>query len=228
MRKHHNKLYYGKYQFKNIFTMPWASILYPTTDQKLLDIIRGGKDKTLKYGDKSWRVNNQPDITRLSQFILDHRTKMKFRLQQDYAIFYSDKELAQELIETFWDSWHGSENVDPKFNKLNENTVGCRRLPHGKYQYQVHLKKDVHQRITKQERENLWGFLERNVDNCLVTNKYVLDYFEGKYPHCYHGYFYISEQKMLTPIYMLAQKAIDKVIKYVKVKNESNKKIKRT
>ena len=207
--------------------MPWAGILYPTTDQKLLEIIQG-KDKTLKYGNKSWQVSNQPDITRLAQFILDHRTKMKFRLQQDYAIFYSDKELAQELIETFWDSWHGSENVDPKFNKLNENTVGCRRLPHGKYQYQVHLKKDVHQRITKQERENLWGFLERNVDNCLVTNKYVLDYFEGKYPHCYHGYFYVSEQKMLTPIYMLAQKAIDKVIKYVKVKNESNKKIKRT
>jgi len=225
MRKHHNKLYYGKYRFKNIFTMPWTSILYPTTDQKLLDIIRGGKDKTLKYGDKSWQVNNQPDITRLSQFILDHRTKMKFRLQQDYAIFYSDKELAQELIETFWDSWHGSENVDPKFNKLNRNTVGCRRLPHGKYQYQVHLKKDVHQHITKQERENLWNFLERNVNNCLVTNKYVLDYLEGKYPHCYHGYFYVSEQKMLTPIYMLAQKAIDKVIKYVKIKNESNKKI---
>ena len=182
MRKHHNKLYYGKYRFKNIFTMPWTGILYPTTDQKLLDIIRG-KDKTLKYGNKSWQVSNQPNITRLSQFILDHRTKMKFRLQQDYAIFYSDKELAQELIETFWDSWHGSENVDPKFNKLNENTVGCRRLPHGKYQYQVHLKKDVHQRITKQERKNLWNFLERNVDNCLVTNKYVLDYFEGKYPH---------------------------------------------
>ena len=29
---------------------------------------------------------------------------------------------------------------------------------------------------------------------------------------------------MLTPIYMLAQKAIDKVIKYVEIKNESNKK----
>ena len=111
--------------------------------------------------------------------------------------------------------------------KLGKNTIGCRRLPHGKYQYQVHLKKDIHQRITKQERENLWSFLERNVDNCLVTNKYVLDYLEGKYPHCYHGYFYVSEQKMLTPIYMLAQKAIDKVIKYVKIKNESNKKIKR-
>ena len=73
-----------------------------------------------------------------------------------------------------------------------------------------YTKKDVHQHITKLERENLWNFLERNVDNCLVTNKYVLDYLVGKYPYCYHGYFYISEQKMLTPIYMLAQKAIDK------------------
>ena len=207
--------------------MPWTGILYPTTDQKLLDIIRG-KDKTLKYGNKSWQVSNQPNITRLSQFILDHRTKIKFRLQEKLAIFYSDKELAQELIETFWDNWYGSESVDPTFKRLGKNSIGCRRLPHGKYQYQVHLKKDVHQRITKQERKNLWNFLERNVDNCLVTNKYVLDYFEGKFPYCYNGYFYVSEEKMLTPIYMLAQKAIDKVIKYVKVKNESNKKIKRT
>jgi len=196
--------------------MPWAGILYPTTDQKLLDLIRG-KDNNTKYLNKDW-YKISPDVIKLAQFILNHRTKMKFRLQQDHAIFYSDKELAQELIETFWDRWYGSESVDPKFKKLGKNTIGCRRLPHGKYQYQVHLKKDVHQRITKQERENLWDFLERNVDNCLVTNKYVLDYFEGKYPHCYHGYFYVSEQKMLTPIYMLAQKAIDKVIKYVKIK----------
>ena len=226
MRKHHNKLYYSKYRFKTIFNMPWAGMLYPTTDQKLLDLIQG-KDKDVKYLNKDW-YKISPNVIKLAQVILDHRTNMKFRLQQNHAIFYSNKELAHNLIETFWDSWHGSENVDPKFNKLNKNTIGCRRLPHGKYQYQVHLKKDVHQRITKQERENLWSFLERNVDNCLVTNKYVLDYFEGKYPHCYHGYFYVSEEKMLTPIYMLAQKAIDKVIKYVKVKNESNKKVKRT
>ena len=207
--------------------MPWASILYPTTDQKLLDIIQG-KVKYEKYVNEAWQVSNQPNITKLAQFIIDHRTKMKFRLQQKYAIFYSNKSLAQLLIETFWDSWYGAKSIDPKYDKLGKNTIGCRRLPHNKYQYQVHLKKDVHQRITKQERENLWSFLERNVDNCLVTNKYVLDYLEGKYPHCYHGYFYVSEQKMLTPIYMLAQKAIDKVIKYVKVKNESNKKVKRT
>ena len=225
MRIHHNKLYYGKYQFKNIFKMPWAGILYPTTDQKLLEMIQG-KDKSVRYLNTKW-YKTSPDVIKLAQFILDYRTKMKFRLQQKYAIFYSNKSLAQLLIETFWDSWYGAKSIDPKYNKLGKNTIGCRRLPHDKYQYQIHLKKDVHQHITKQERQNLWHFLERNVDNCLVTNKYVLDYLEGKYPHCYHGYFYVSEQKMLTPIYMLAQKAIDKVIKYVKIKNESNKKIKR-
>ena len=226
MRKHHNKLYYGKYQFKNIFKMPWAGILYPTTDQKLLDMIKG-KDKSVRYLNKEW-YKTSPDIVKLAQFIIDNRTKMKFRLQQKYAIFYSDKSLAQLLVETFWEHWYGSESVNPKYNKLGKNSIGCRRLPHGKFQYQVHLKKDVHQHISKQERESLWAYLERNENDCLVSNKYVLDYLIGKYPHCYHGYFYVSEQKMLTPIYMLAQKAIDKVIKYVKVKNESNKKIKRT
>ena len=226
MRKHHNKLYYSKYRFKTLFKMPWTGLLYPTTDQKLLDIVQGRENNT-KYLNKNW-YKISPEAIRLAQFILDHRTKIKFRLQEKLAIFYSDKELAQELIKTFWNSWYGSESVDPTFKRLGKNSIGCRRLPHGKYQYQVHLKKDVHQRITKQERENLWNFLERNVDNCLVTNKYVLDYFEGKNQHCYNGYFYVSEEKMLTPLYMLAQKAIDKVIKYVKVKNESNKKIKRT
>ena len=71
MRKHHNKLYYSKYQFKNIFKMPWAGILYPTTDQKLLEIIQG-KNKNSIYP--------IPNAIKLAQFILDHRTKMKFRL----------------------------------------------------------------------------------------------------------------------------------------------------
>ena len=172
--------------------MPWASVLYPTTDQKLLEIIQG--KNIFIYPNKEWPPP-LPNVIKLAQFILDHRTKMKFRLQQKYAIFYSNKSLAQLLVETFWDSWYGAKSIDPKYDKLGKNTIGCKRLPHGKYQYQVHLKKDVHQRITKQERENLWSFLERNVDNCLVTNKYVLDYFEGKYPHCYHGYFYVSEAK---------------------------------
>ena len=214
MRKHHNKLYYSKYRFKTIFKLPGSLCFYPTTDQYLQELIDKNHDK--------------PYMVKLANFILKNRTSMKFRIQDKIQNFYSDEKLAHELIENFWNYWYGSESVDPKFNRLGKNSIGCRRLPHGKYQYQVHLKKDVHQRITKQERENLWNFLERNVDNCLVTNKYVLDYFEGKFPYCYNGYFYVSEEKMLTPIYMLAQKAIDKVIKYVKVKNESNKKIKRT
>ena len=206
--------------------MPWAGMLYPTTDQKLLDLIQG-KDKDVKYLNKDW-YKISPDVIKLAQFILDHRTDMKFRLQQDHAIFYSDKELAQELIETFWDCWYGSESVDPKFKKLGKNSVGCRRLPHGRFQYQIYLKKDVHQHLTINERKNLWEFLERNEEDCLVSNKYVLDYLIGKYPHCYHGYFYVSEEKMLTPIYMIAQKGIDKVMKFVKVKNGRNKKTKRT
>ena len=206
--------------------MPWAGILYPTTDQKLLDMIKG-KDKSVRYLNKEW-YKTSPDIVKLAQFIIDNRTKMKFRLQQKYAIFYSDKPLAQLLVETFWDHWYGSESVNPKYNRLGKNSIGCRRLPHGKFQFQVHLKKDVHQHISKQERESLWAYLERNENDCLVSNKYVLDYLIGKYPHCYHGYFYVSEQKMLTPIFMLAQGAIDKVIKYVQVKNAGNKKVKRS
>ena len=133
--------------------MPWAGILYPTTDQKLLEMIQG-KDKTVKSLHKEW-YKTSPDIIKLAQFILDYRTGMKFRLQQKYAIFYSNKNLAQLLIETFWNHWYGTKSINPKYNKLGKNTVGCRRLPHGKFQFQVHLKKDVHQLITTSERENL-------------------------------------------------------------------------
>ena len=225
MRKHHNKLYYGKYQFKNIFKMPWAGILYPTTDENLQKMLDGTHHDVKHLNKHFWKVDSK--VLKLAKFILDNRTRMKFRLQQKYAIFYSDKNLAKVIVDTFWDFWDGSESIDPNYNKLGKNSIGCRRLPHGKFKYQIHLKKDVHQHLTKQDRENLWAFLERNDTECLVSNKYVLDYLIGKYPHCYHGYFYVSEEKMLTPIYMMAQKGIDKVIKFVKVKNGRNKKTKK-
>ena len=110
---------------------------------------------------------------------------------------------------------------------LDKDVIGCTKLPHGKFKYQVHLKKDAHKHIGESERKALWNLIDRNEESCLVTNKYVLDYLIGKYPYCYHGYFYVSKEKMLTPIYMIAQKGIDKVIKFVKVKNESNKKTSR-
>ncbi len=225
MRKHHNKLYYGKYQFKTFFKMPWAGILYPTTDENLQKMLDGTHHDVKHLNKHFWKVDSK--VLKLAKFILDNRTRMKFRLQQKYAIFYSDKNLAKVIVDTFWDFWDGSESIDPNYNKLGKNSIGCRRLPHGKFKYQIHLKKDVHQHLTKQDRENLWAFLERNDTECLVSNKYVLDYLIGKYPHCYHGYFYVSEEKMLTPIYMMAQKGIDKVIKFVKVKNGRNKKTKK-
>ena len=116
-----------------------------------------GKDKSVRYLNKQW-YKTSPDIVKLAQFIIDHRTKMKFRLQQKYAIFYSDKNLAKVIVDTFWDFWDGSESIDPNYNKLGKNSIGCRRLPHGKFKYQIHLKKDVHQHLTKQDRENLWAF----------------------------------------------------------------------
>ena len=205
--------------------MPWAGILYPTTDENLQKMLDGTHHDVKHLNKHFWKVDSK--VLKLAKFILDNRTRMKFRLQQKYAIFYSDKNLAKVIVDTFWDFWDGSESIDPNYNKLGKNSIGCRRLPHGKFKYQIHLKKDVHQHLTKQDRENLWAFLERNDTECLVSNKYVLDYLIGKYPHCYHGYFYVSEEKMLTPIYMMAQKGIDKVIKFVKVKNGRNKKTKK-
>ena len=153
---------------------------------------------------------------------------MKFRLQQNYAIFYSDKSLAHELIETFWDTWHGSETVNPNFEQPEKNTVGCYKLPHGKFQYQVHFKKDVHKYLTTSEREGLWKFIDRNEENCLVTSDHVIRFLMCKDQYCYNGYFYAKEEKMLTPIYMIAQNGIEKVIKYIKIENDSNKKTTRT
>ena len=81
--------------------------------------------------------------------------------------------------------------------------------------------------ISDAQKTSLWEFLERNVDNCLVSNFNVIDFLENKSPYCFGGYFYVTEEKYLTPIYMMAQEAIDKVIQFRKVKNGSNKKITR-
>jgi len=153
-----------------------------------------------------------------------NRRNVKFRMQDRKTIFYSNLDKSQELIERFWDFWIASETVDPKFKNLGKDTVGCTRLPHGKYKYQVYLKKDAQVLMTTAQKKNLWQFLERNVDHCLVTNYNIIDFLEDKSRYCFGGYFYVKEEKYLTPIYMLAQQAIEKVIQFRKVKNGSNKK----
>jgi len=213
MRKHHNRLYYGRFRHKTTFKVPGSLMFYPTTDEYL--------------GTTKERYPDHPDMHYLSEFVMHNRKTMKFRFQDRKAIFYSDQRLAQKLIQRFWDYWIASETVDPRYGDIDSDTVGCSRLPHGKYQYQVYLKKDAQLHISESQRSSLWEFLERNVDNCLVSNYNVLDYLEAKNPYCFGGYFYVKEEKFLTPIYMMAQAAIDKVIKYRKVKHGSDKKVKR-
>ena len=210
MRKNHNKLYYGKYRHKTVFKLPGSLMFYPTTDEHLVHLKK-------EYADA-------PDICHLASFIMANRNKVKFRMQDRRTIFYSNMDKSQELIERFWDFWVGFETVDPKFKDLGKDTVGCTRLPHGKYQYQVYLKRDAQVLLSDAQRSNLHEFLERNVDNCLITNFNIIDFLENKSPYCFGGYFYVKEEKYLTPIYMLAQQAIDKVIKFKKEKNGSNKK----
>mgnify|MGYP001231900212 FL=1 len=210
MRKNHNRLYYGKYKHKTLLKVPGSLMFYPTTNEHLLQVKKNYPDA--------------PDMIFLADFIIKHRNSMKFRFQGKKAIFYSQQPLAKQLIERFWDYWIGSESVDPKFKNLDANTVGCSRLPHGKYRFQVHLKKDAQLYITKTQRDNLRDFIERNVEHCLVPGYAVLDYLEDKCPYCFGGYFYVTQEQFITPIYMMAQEAIDKVIQFRKVENGSNKK----
>ena len=152
MRKHHNKLYYGKYSYKTIFRMPGSLMFYPTTDRYLTTL----KEKNVGL----------KDLNNLADFIIEHRNNMRFRMQDKKAIFYSNEALSNSLIESFLQYHTKTEIVDPKFGLLDKNSIGCDRLPHGKYQYQIHLKKDVHRHLNKLQRKTLWDFIERNVDHC--------------------------------------------------------------
>ena len=211
MRKNHNRLYYGRFRHKTVFKIPGSLMFFPTTDEHLI---------TIKE-----RHPNTPNINFLADFIMSNRQKIKFRFQDRRSMFYTDKKLAQQLINKLWDFWIGYETVDPKHGKLGENIIGCTRLPHGKYHYQVHLKKDAHLHITSAQKENLREFIERNVDHCLVPGYAILDYLEDRCPYCFGGYFYVTKEQFITPIYMMAQEAIDKVIQFRKVKkNGSDKK----
>ena len=126
MRKHHNKLYYSKYRVKSIFNLPGSLMFYPTNDKYLTNL----KQKNVGL----------PTLNSLADFIINNRNSMKFRFQDKKAIFYTNESLAQELNTLLGKYFVGTEIVDPKFSRLKKDTVGCDRLPHGKYKYQIHLK----------------------------------------------------------------------------------------
>jgi len=193
--------------------MPGSLVFYPTTDEHLVKIKEQYKDAG--------------NMVKLADFIIKNRNDIKFRFQDRKAIFYTNYDKSLILIDNFWDYWISSKSVDPKMTTLSKNVVGCNRLPHGKYKYQVYLKKDAHLHIDDTQKKNLYEFIERNTDHCLLTQWALIDWFEDKCQYCFGGYFYVTEEQFITPINMMAQQAIDKVITYRKVKNGSNKKVKR-
>lgn len=222
MRKHHNKLFYGKYRYKLSFNFPWAPTLYPTTNEFLQEVI-DGKQRDITYQNNTfWNANNQ--LIKLAKFIKNNRSKMKFRLQQNKSIFYTDKKFANELVGAFWEDWIGSTVVDPKYVNLQENTIGCTRLPHGQYQFQIHLKKKLSSQVNEEKRTALLKFLDHNVDNVYVSNHGLIDWLEGKDRWYPASYFYVTEEKFLSPLYVIAGDLIEKVIQFKESKSAGNKK----
>jgi hypothetical protein len=231
MRKTHNKLFYGKYTHKAEFRMPWCGWLYPTTDEHLQHLIKDPSafDGHMQFATDIFKVKkHRLEIIRLVDFILKNKNRIKFRLQSPNAIFYGSRSVIHQAITTFWDQWRDCIETDAThIRKMNPNTVVCHRLPHKKYQYQVYLKQDAHFKISDRNRKSLAKYLLQNTDVARVVNAHMLRWLDGTSDYC-EGYFYIADQKCLTPVYMIINESIDKIIKYVKISNDrNNKKINR-
>ena len=207
MRKHHNRLFFGQYTHKASFKIKNASMLYPTTDQHLLKLIQ------------LYEHTDMPDVVKLCRFILKNRHKIKFRLGYPVSIFYGDKETTMSAINTFWNEWTNTDSTDPKkISVLGTNTVACKRLPLGKYQYQVYVKRKIHLQVNDKQRDLLHRYLTQNPENAVCTNKNLNHWLEdGTQRYGLEGYFYVRDEKALTPIYMISKDIVEKVVKFVKV-----------
>ena len=203
--------------------MPWACYLYPTTDQHLEAIASYGEKEfrdTWPQGNVQWMYfhKHADKIKKLGSFILKNRKDIKFRIQHVNALFYTDDQMSKEIISIFWEEWINIDSVpNNQYHLLDENSVLCKRLPLGKYQYQVHLKKNMHRILKQNQRENLYRYLSQNPDTCRISNKTLEEYLNGSTPYAWEGYFYVRDEKMLTPLYMIAPEIIQKVMRFVKV-----------
>ena len=231
MRKKHNKLFYGKYTHKAEFRMPWCGWLYPTTDEHLQRLLSDPTafDGHMQFATDIFKVKKHKlEIMRLADFILKNRNHIKFRLQSPNAIFYGSRSVIHQAITTFWDNWRDCMETDAThIRKMEPNTVICNRLPHNQYQYQIFLKHSGQSNINDRNRKSLAKYLLQNTDVARVVNSHMLNWLNGESEHC-EGYFYIADEKCLTPVYMIINDSIDKIVKYVKISNDrNNKKINR-
>jgi len=209
MRKHHNKLFYGVYTHKTIFKMPWAHGLYPTTDENLLKYVKGQVSLLGKYN---------MEMANLAGFIMENRHNMKFRVQKDQTLFYSNFETARDILVRYWDYFIDVKSVNlTHIDKIKKNIIICKRYPHNAYQYQIYLKKDIHRILDENEKDSFAQFCFANKSGIKITNKFINDYLTGKNQYCWHGYFFVKEEKFLSVLYILIEKAIDKVYKYIKI-----------
>ena len=231
MRKKHNKLFYGKYTHKAEFRMPWCGWLYPTTDEHLQRLLLNPTafDGHMQFATDIFKVKkHKTEIMQLADFILKNRNRIKFRLQSPNAIFYGSRSVIHQAITTFWDNWRDCMETDAThIRKMEPNTVICNRLPHNRYRYQIYLKRDAQFKINDRNRKSLAKYLLQNTDVARVVNSHMLSWLNGESEHC-EGYFYIADEKCLTPVYMIINDSIDKIVKYVKISNDrNNKKINR-
>lgn len=225
MRKHPNKLYFNKYTHKASFKTPFAGWLYPTTDDHLKRVISDPlifDEKSYVFRNTIVDKNKKNLLRKLASFILVNRNNIKFRLQTSISHFYGSSTIIRDLILEFWDNWFDIKAVEKKYlDRVDKNTILCTRLPHNKYKYQVHLKKFAHLNISKTKREQLASYLFRNNENTYVSGKHLKLWLEGESDYS-EGYFYVKDEKCLTPIYMIIEDSIDKIIKFVNIKNDRN------
>ena len=219
MRKHHNKLFYGKYTHKAVFEMPWAGWLYPTTDEHLSRLLC---DKEAFSGhifmEKFVKVQKHiADIRALAYIIRRYRHMMKFRIQDKNVIMYGNKKLVHELITVFWDHWVDCFETSNNFDlKMDKNTVICSRLPHNKYQYQIWMTQGCYESKDRL-RKSLASYLLDKPDVGRPANRLQTEWLKGHSDYDGSGYFYIRDEKCLTPVHMILGEKIDKIIKFVKI-----------
>jgi hypothetical protein len=219
MRKTHNKLFYGKYTHKAVFKMPWARWLYPTTDDHLSRLLQDPLAfKGHVFMEKFIKIDNHKnEIRALAYLIRRYRRQMNFRIQDGEVIIYSNKKLIHEIITAFWDQWIDCFETSKNFDlKMNKHTVVCSKLPHKKYQYQIWMKEGCYEAKDRLSR-SLASYLLDKPDVGRPANKMQEWWLRGKSDYDGSGYFYISDEKCLTPIHMILGEHIDKIIKFVKI-----------